>query len=181
MSTAAASATRSIETPQDVREFVDAFYTKVRADAVLGLIFDDIARVDWVQHLPVMYEFWETVLFSRPGYKGNPLIAHAQLHQQMQQQHNVGLEWGDFQRWLDLFHETIDELFCGERAERAKRGASQMAQHMMAMITGEPLTPVPLQRNYRRPAPIPESPQGTADVFPHSGVCPQGHRLARGA
>ena len=118
----------------DIERFVDAFYTKVRADHVLGIIFDDIAGVDWPTHLPVMVEFWETILFTRPGYKGNPLLAHVLLNKRMRDEFHSELRASDFSRWIELFHRTIDELFSGTMAEKAKRGARRMSEHMLVAI-----------------------------------------------
>lgn len=119
-----------IQTSDDIRRLVDTFYARVRADNLLGLIFDDIAGVDWDAHLPVMYSFWETILLHREGYKGNPIEAHVRLDAEMRFDHNTGLQPADFERWLTIFHSTVDELFCGRRAEMAKRGAKRMGDHM---------------------------------------------------
>lgn len=35
---------------------VDTFYDAVRADRILGPIFNDTAKVDWGVHLPKMYD-----------------------------------------------------------------------------------------------------------------------------
>ena len=123
-----------IETEQDVRFLVGHFYTRIREDAVLGNIFDNIATVDWTEHIPTMCEFWETVLFHRPGYKGNPLLPHIQLDRRMRTERDAGIQPADFGRWIDLFQSTVDELFSGPRAEGAKRGALAMANHMMSAI-----------------------------------------------
>ncbi len=123
-----------IETAHDVKLLVGHFYTRIREDAVLGTIFDDIAQVDWVDHIPTMCEFWETVLFRRPGYKGNPIQPHVALDQLMKQQHQMSLRPSDFDRWVDLFHSTVDKLFVGDRAEQAKRGATRMAEQMVLAI-----------------------------------------------
>lgn len=45
----------------DIVRLVDAFYERVRADEILGPIFDEVAHTDWDQHLPKMYAFWQTV------------------------------------------------------------------------------------------------------------------------
>lgn len=39
---------------RDVTCLVNVFYDRVRADDLLGPIFDDVARVDWTKHLPRM-------------------------------------------------------------------------------------------------------------------------------
>jgi len=123
-----------IETDRDVKLLVGHFYTRIREDTILGNIFNNIASVDWVEHLPTMCSFWETVLFHRPGYKGNPLLPHVELDRCMRNEHDMGLQPADFDRWISLFHTTIDGMFAGPCAERAKRGASRMAEHMLLAI-----------------------------------------------
>lgn len=49
---------KDIENRNDVQLLIDSFYEKVKADKVIGYIFNDIAKVDWGKHLPVMYDFW---------------------------------------------------------------------------------------------------------------------------
>lgn len=53
---------KDISTPQDVKTLVDAFYNDVKSDPVIGYIFTDVAKVDWDEHLPRMYKFWEFAL-----------------------------------------------------------------------------------------------------------------------
>jgi len=142
---------RDIRETQDVERLVEVFYSRVRADAVLGNIFDDIAHVDWPRHLPQMYQFWETILFTRPGYKGNPLLPHIELNERMRREQGVGLKSSDFERWTELFHATIDELFSGPRAERAKRSAVSVGRHILASVsdTSGSLTLLPYRRQSR--------------------------------
>jgi truncated hemoglobin YjbI len=53
-----------VETAQDVKRVVDAFYAKVNCDELLAPIFNEIAKVDWAAHLPTMYRFWDSLLFG---------------------------------------------------------------------------------------------------------------------
>ena len=55
---------------RDVACLVNLFYDRVRRDDMLGPVFDDIAHVDWPTHLPLMYDFWESVLFGTATFKG---------------------------------------------------------------------------------------------------------------
>ena len=114
----------------DIVQLVDAFYERVRADEVLGPIFDDVAHTDWNRHLPKMYDFWEAVLFSAPVFDGNPLAVHRELATR------VPLGAREFERWLALFCLSVDALFCGPRAEdtkvRASRIAAVMRHHILA-------------------------------------------------
>jgi hemoglobin len=99
----------------DVIKFVDRFYDKVKEDALLGPQF---AHVNWSSHLPVMYNFWSSMLFGEQSYQGNPLQRHMALP--------IGV--GHFNRWLQLFQETIDENFFGFNAEELKMRAQAIAR-----------------------------------------------------
>lgn len=105
----------------DIERLIDAFYEKVKADPVIGYIFNDIARVDWPRHLPIMYDFWEFLLLNGKNYTGNPIQKHFDLHEK----HPLRAE--HFDRWLVLFQATVDELFAGPVADDAKGRAAAIA------------------------------------------------------
>ena len=105
----------------DIERLVDTFYDRVGADDLLGPIFNDVAKVDWSRHLPTMYAFWEGILFGTGGYKGNPLETHRTLARL------TPLTPREFDRWLALFHQCVDELFAGPVAADAKRRAANIA------------------------------------------------------
>ena len=111
-----------------IQQLVDTFYTKVRADETIGYLFNDVARVNWEQHLPRMYDFWENILFQTGGFKGNPMTAHVQLHQQSP------LTAEHFARWQQLFLTTVDELFEGDMAELIKQRARSIATMMQIKV-----------------------------------------------
>ncbi|MBN9384407.1 MAG: group III truncated hemoglobin [Chitinophagaceae bacterium] len=106
---------------EDIRRLIDAFYTRVRRDELIGPIFNDVAKVDWEHHLPIMYDFWEGVLFHSGGYAGNPMRVHKQLNE------IFPLEQAHFDRWLQIFRETLDEHFEGAVAEQARQRALSIA------------------------------------------------------
>lgn len=112
----------------DIVRLVDRFYDRVRADDLLGPIFDDVAKVDWTTHLPRMYDFWEAVLFGTATFKGNPLGVHQQVAAL------TPLTTRAFERWIALFHSTVDDLFEGACANdacvRAERIATVMHFHV---------------------------------------------------
>ena len=115
----------------DIVRLVDTFYDRVRADDLLGPIFDDIANVDWAVHLPKMYAFWDSVLFGTPGFKGNPLAVHRALAGK------ATLTAREFGRWVSLFHDSVDEAFAGPMADEAKRRASRIAVVMQFHIASD--------------------------------------------
>jgi hemoglobin len=119
---------KNIENREDIKLLVDNFYQKVKADPVIGLIFTEIVKINWEQHLPVMYDFWENTLFYTGGYNGNPMEIHQRLNQQ------ILLKAEHFRQWINLFTSTVDELFTGEKAVLAKQRAISIATVMQIKI-----------------------------------------------
>ena len=112
-----------IQNRADIQTLVDRFYERVKADVLLGPVFQ---HVDWPKHLPVMYDFWASMLLGEQSYRGNPFQRH--LHLAIGPIH--------FERWLQLFWQTVDANFAGEKAEEAKSRARSIAmvwQHKMGL------------------------------------------------
>ena len=109
---------------EDVKFLVNTFYDKIRVDSLLGGIFNAILEGKWDKHLPIMYRFWQTVLLKEHTYQGSPFRPHAKLP----------VEKAHFDRWLSLWHETLDENFEGEGVVLAKKQAGVMAEMFMHKI-----------------------------------------------
>jgi len=107
---------------QDIELLVNTFYNKVKVDETIGYIFNEIISDDWSHHLPVMYSFWETVLFGKAGYTGNPVRKHVEIDKKMP------LSQKHYDRWLLLWTQTVDTLFAGSIADEAKKKATTMLQ-----------------------------------------------------
>ncbi|MGA0555960.1 group III truncated hemoglobin [Larkinella sp. VNQ87] len=112
---------RTLDSPEAIRFLVDSFYDKVRADDLIGPVFTDVARVDWAQHLPKMYAFWENIILGNNAYQGHPFRPHLIVNQQ----HTLTLD--HFERWLQLFTATLAEHFEGKNAELVRQRATQIA------------------------------------------------------
>ncbi|MDP2124232.1 MAG: group III truncated hemoglobin, partial [Parvibaculum sp.] len=54
----------------EIDRLVRAFYTRIRADAVLGPIFDGVIGDNWEPHLLKMIDFWSSVMLTTGRYKG---------------------------------------------------------------------------------------------------------------
>jgi hemoglobin len=114
---------KDILTRTDVSLMVNKFYEKVKTDELLAPVF---GHVDWPSHLPVMYDFWSSMLLGDQTYRGNPFQKHLPLP----------IERKHFTRWLQLFKETVDENFGGEKAEEVKSRADSIAgifQHRLGL------------------------------------------------
>lgn len=105
----------------DIKIMVDVFYEKIRKDELLGPIFNFRLSTYWEPHLEKMYTFWNAALFGVKGYNGNPFMKHATM--ELGEEH--------FERWLNLFNETVNTYFEGQVAEDAKNRAAIMAHMFM--------------------------------------------------
>jgi hemoglobin len=116
-----------IETEADVERLVRRFYQAVIPDPQLGPVFHRM-QVDWSVHIPKLVDFWCLRLFDRPGYAGNAVGAH----QPVLDRCPFGSR--ELARWLELWEETVDELFTGERAELAKQRARLAGEAIAALV-----------------------------------------------
>jgi hemoglobin len=119
-----------------IRQLVDAFYTKVRADSELGPIFERKIKDNWPHHLEKMYAFWSSVMLTTGRYKGNPMMKHMAI---------PGLKPELFGRWLGLFNETCREL-CDEAIRAAfMEKAERIAESLKIAVFYRPDRPWPPQ------------------------------------
>ncbi len=137
-----------IQGRDDIADLVTEFYTRAFQDAVLGPIFIDVAKMDLEAHMPIMCDFWETVLFQAGKYGRNAFGVHLDLHRQ------EPLTPMHFQRWLDIWESTVDDMFRGDRANLAKVQAGRIANgisgRLQRSVDAEPLTIQPSAVDYRQ-------------------------------
>lgn len=115
---------KDIADRKDIIKLVDKFYDKVKVDVLLGPVF---AHLDWPKHMPTMYNFWSSMILGDMSYQGSPFQKH--LH--------LGIDATHFAKWLELFNETVDDLFKGERATEIKDRARSIAsvfQHKLGLM-----------------------------------------------
>jgi len=112
---------RDIETRQDLELVLGEFYKIAIADETIGIHFVDL---DLESHLPVITDFWVKTLFDEPVYFGNPMHVHQVLHEKQE------LKTDHFERWVEIFKDSVDRLFEGEIAENAKSRAVVIAKSM---------------------------------------------------
>jgi hemoglobin len=121
---------RDLEGRADVSALVEEFYHRAFKDPLIGPIFTDVAKMDLAHHLPIMCDFWETVLFRTGSYRRNALQMHLSLNAR------VPLTEQHFERWLALWVATVDDTFSGEKAELAKVQATRIAGSMHRRMRG---------------------------------------------
>jgi hemoglobin len=109
---------RDITNIEDIQLLVNTFYAKVQKDDLIGAIFNEKIDDRWPEHLEKMYRFWQTILLEEHTYSGSPFPPHKQLP--VEKQH--------FNRWMEIFTETVDSLYTGPLAEEAKLRGQNMAE-----------------------------------------------------
>jgi hemoglobin len=122
----------------DVHDLVLAFYRDVVFDDLLAPVFDEVAEVNWAEHIPKLIDFWCRVLLGQPGYAGAVLAAHRDLEL-----------LGAFQvehldRWYELWTARVDERWSGPLAELAKSHAARVGATLARQLLGvawHPLRP----------------------------------------
>lgn len=113
-----------IRTEEDVKYFIDTFYKKVKADAIIGYIFNEVAELNWEEHMPKIYKFWNSILLGKPGFQGDVMGVHIRLNKKEK------LTSEHFDRWIALFTETVNELYKGNIASEAINRANTIRRTM---------------------------------------------------
>ncbi|CDF79014.1 sec-independent protein translocase [Formosa agariphila KMM 3901] len=118
-----------IKDRNDVNKLVSIFYDKIRADDFLGPFFNTVIT-DWPAHIERLTTFWESSLFLKTKYYGNPLDVHIKVDQE----NNNTISEKHFGAWLNYWVQTVDELFEGDTADNAKQRARKMSTFLYLNI-----------------------------------------------
>jgi len=102
------------------------YYGRIRDDELLGPIFAGALGTEWGPHLDKMKTFWSSILLASRAYIGNPMIAHLQLPR---------LTLHHFERWLELWRETVAALCSDELASLLIRKAQMIGERLLHAIT----------------------------------------------
>lgn len=119
---------KDITTTEDLTLVMNMFYSKMLVDQQIGYIFTDVAKLNLEKHLPMLVSFWSNSLFHTGGYKNNVTQIHKDLNEL------ETLTPKHFERWLELFNETIDTNFKGEMTNTMKLRAKQIAITIQAKL-----------------------------------------------
>jgi hemoglobin len=115
---------KDIENREDLLLLMQEFYKKLLSDKSISYLFTDVAKINLEHHLPVLVDFWDSILFQTGTYQKNAMQPHLALHQQspLTKQH--------FETWLHYFKESVDEMFTGDNAFIIKERATSIATVM---------------------------------------------------
>jgi len=108
----------------DIEAVLNLFYRRAFADAQIGHFFTEVVPLDLETHIPVIADFWESVVFGTQGYRKNVMQVHAHIHALS------AIRKADLVRWAGLFTATVSELFEGEKATLMQHRARSIATLM---------------------------------------------------
>jgi hemoglobin len=124
---------KDIEGREDLVQMLYSFYQKAFEDELIGRFFTEVVPLDLKTHIPVIADFWESVVFGTRGYRKNVM----QVHQHIHQLSSIKKEHLD--RWVELFTKTVDELYEGDRAVLIKQRARSIATLMDIKLNHKPI------------------------------------------
>lgn len=112
-------------TEEIIKNLVDTFYSLVRADPMLGPIFNNIIGENWDHHLTKLYDFWSSIALGSNRYKGQPMATHIKIPH-LSEQH--------FKRWLELFYQASSQVCQEETAKFFTERAEKIAKSLIYAI-----------------------------------------------
>jgi hemoglobin len=107
-----------------IREVVVEFYRRARRDDRLGPVFEAHVH-EWDVHLARMSDFWSAALLRTGRYSGRPVVRHRSV---------AGIAAGHFDRWIELFEETVRDLCPPDQAEAFLVRARRMRDGMIMVL-----------------------------------------------
>jgi hemoglobin len=116
-------------TDDSVPVLVRAFYDKVRVDAQLAPVFAKALGHDWSGHMATMCDFWSTAMRLSRRYKGDMLATHQRVE---------GLHSALFERWLELFEQTVGEHFAAQAGIALDDRARKTARNLQLALFHRP-------------------------------------------
>ncbi len=122
---------RDIENSGDIKYLVETFYSKALKDELIGPVFKAV-HFSLEQHIPIMINFWETILLDIVTYRGNPMVKHLEMNK------ILPLESKHFDRWNKIWKETVTASFNGLTAQQAinrAEGIADLIQHKIKKLS----------------------------------------------
>ena len=94
-------------TRENLEILMRLFYEKALLDDEIGTFFElelgsDTSNGEWTEHIDLLVDFWASQFLGEEQYKGDPFGPHFTI---------IGLEEKDFNRWVELFSESSDNVY----------------------------------------------------------------------
>ena len=120
-----------LDTEDEIVEMVTRQYVDVGQDDMLQPYFNfGPGFIDWRAHIGSVADYWCHVLLYAPGYDIDVIEVHRHLHSSAPFASEL------FDRWLQVFHDTVDGGWVGPKATLANKRATGMAWAMAQRFLG---------------------------------------------
>lgn len=119
---------KDISHREDIDLLMHTFYERLLKDNTINYIFTDVVKTNMESHLPIIADFWESILLHKNLYNNNPIKLHLEMNDK------TPLLKHHFETWIYNFNKSIDELFVGSVATLAKERALSIATVMQIKI-----------------------------------------------
>ena len=119
---------KDITSRVDIEFLIRDFYTAVKVDETIGFIFTEVVKLDFEKHIPVICDFWESVLLNNPVYHGNVMHKHIDLDKK------VKLLPEHFDQWVTLFLSKTHQYFEGEVVDELVKRVKMLKPFMQFKV-----------------------------------------------
>jgi hemoglobin len=111
-------------TKKHIEKLVIHFYQRVQEDELLAPVFNDAAQVNWEHHIPLLCQFWNSIMLKTNEYHGGAYMKHVLIGQK------ENIQKTHFTRWLSLFQEEATKHLPSDAAKEIVHKASLIAQSL---------------------------------------------------
>jgi len=115
---------KDIGSREDIVNLLEAFYTKAFADDLIGKFFTEVMPLDLETHIPLIADFWESIVFGTFSYQKNVMEVHRLIHEKS------AIRKEHLDRWVKLFSETMNSKCEGPNATLMLQRARSVATLM---------------------------------------------------
>lgn len=123
--------TRDLDDPAEIAEMVRRFYADVAQDDLLAPYFTvDGELIDWQALILRITDYWNHVILYAPDYEIDAIEQHRHVHE------GDAFTAEAFDRWLQVFIDTVEGGWTGPNTTRAKKRGTGMAWAMAQRFLG---------------------------------------------
>jgi hemoglobin len=114
-----------VSSRKDIKKIIIKFYDLLLVDEKMIPFFKDIVVKNQLeQHLEVISDFWNDIIFDTNTYENNVMQKHLYKHA------FVNFTKEHFTIWISYFFQTIETYYSGENSERMKSRAQSISTVM---------------------------------------------------
>jgi hemoglobin len=111
-----------------IENLITNFYEQIKQDELLGPIFNDVAKVNWEEHIPLLVNFWSSIMLGTNEYHGGAFGKHVMLS------HQTPINKQHFDHWLEIFTQQANQDLPKPYNEIIVNRANMIAQSLLTGI-----------------------------------------------